>query len=142
MSLAAKFFMDSFGKFFVSRTGDDAVDMQTVLSQSYPVVGKSTISRLSSGWVIIRPNSCLLHSNVAVDGVEKTTVNINEAFARELAQWDGVQPRIFVQFDKTPLSTNQVFLSLDKRFVRICRSGGVTNANWLSEPPKPKNQRT
>lgn len=137
MSTAA-FFMDNFGKPFLKPSDDAWADVGRVLGSSYPMTGKATMSRMQSGWAIVRPGSATLQLDLAVPVIQKSRMTRFEAFANELATWDGVEPRIFMLFDKAPISAKFVFMSVDKRLVRVCTKDGARTEDWTVNPPKVK----
>lgn len=134
----AKFFMDNFGKHFCTPSGDEWADVSKVLRGSYPMVGKSSLSRMQSGWAIVRPGSATLQLDLAVPVVQKSRMTRNQAFATELAIWDGLEPRIFLLFDKAPIPAQNIFVSVDKRLVRICTNAGAKIEDWMTHPPIDK----
>ena len=131
----AQFFMENFGRHFAKPTADAWADVGKVLSGSYPMVGKTTASRMQSGWAIIRPGSATLQLDLEIPGVQKSRLTGNQAFATELASWDGTSPRIFLRFDKAPIPAKAIFLSVDKRRVRVCTKAGATTEDWTLKPP-------
>ncbi len=137
MSTAA-FFMKNFGRHFIKLTGDDWADVGTVLRGSYPMTSKSSLSRMQSGWAIVRPGSATLQLDLAVPVIQKSRMTRFEAFAAELASWDGREPRIFMLFDKAPISAQAIFVSVDKRRVRICTNAGAKTEDWTVKPPVVK----
>ncbi|MEI6760130.1 MAG: hypothetical protein WCO22_06715 [Betaproteobacteria bacterium] len=134
----ADFFMENFGRHFIEPTGDNWADVGNVLRGSYPMTGKSSLSRMQSGWAIVRPGSATLQLDLAVPGVQKSRMTRFEAFAAELAAWDGIEPRIFMLFDKAPISAKDIFVSVDKRRVRICTNAGAKTEDWTVKPPVVK----
>jgi hypothetical protein len=140
MSTAA-FFMENFGRHFIKPTGDDWADVGTVLSGSYAMSTKSSKSRMQSGWAIVRPGSATLQLDLAVPVILKSRMTRNEAFLAELATWDGREPRIFMLFDKAPVSAKDIFVSVDKRRVRICTNAGARTEDWTIKPPTVKGVR-
>ena len=137
MSTAA-FFMENFGRHFVKPTGDDWADVRKVLSDAYPMVGKASRSRMQSGWAVVRPGSATLQLDLAVPVIQKSRMSRFEAFAAELATWDGLEPRIFMLFDKAPIAAQHIFVSVDKRHVRICTKAGARTEDWATRPPVAK----
>jgi hypothetical protein len=57
-----------------------------------------------------------------------------EAFMEELEIWDGESPRIFLEFDKAPVSIANLFITVDRRLVRICSPKGVASFDLNVEP--------
>lgn len=137
MSTAA-FFMENFGRHFIKPTGDDWADVGQVLRGSYPMTGKASVSRMQSGWAVVRPGSATLQLDLAVPVVQKSRMTRFEAFAAELATWDGQEPRIFLLFDKAPIAAQDIFVSVDKRRVRICTNAGARAEDWTTRPPVAK----
>lgn len=134
----ADFFMDNFGRHFIKPTGDNWADVGNVLRGSYSMTGKSSLSRMQSGWAIVRPGSASLQLDLAVPGVQKSRMTRFEAFAAELAAWDGIEPRIFMLFGKIPVSAKDIFVSVDMRRVRICTNAGAKTEDWTVKPPVVK----
>lgn len=137
----ASFFMQNFGKHFIQPTGNDWVDVARVLSSSYRMVGKTSSSRMQSGWAIVRPGSATLQLDLEITGIRKSKMTRTEAFVEECATWDGVEPRIFMLFDKAPIPPQNIFVSVDKRHVRICTNAGSAIENWMANPPKVKGEK-
>jgi hypothetical protein len=137
----AEFFMQNFGRHFIKPTGDYWADVGQVLSSSYPMIGKSTKSRMQSGWAIVRPGSAILKLDLNVPEIQKSRMSRYKAFAAELAIWDGREPRIFILFDKAPVAANDIFVSVDKRRVRICTNAGAKTEDWTIKPPTAKGAK-
>lgn len=131
----AAFFMENFGRHFVQPTDDAWADVGRVLRGSYPMTGKKSLSRMQSGWAIVRPGSATLQLDLDIAGLQKSRMTRFEAFAAELAAWDGRSPRIFMLFDKAPIPAQAIFVSVDKRRVRICTKAGATTEDWTIHPP-------
>lgn len=134
----ASFFMDNFGRHFIKPSGNDWADVGQVLRGSYPMSGKSSLSRMQSGWAIVRPGSATLQLDLAVPVIQKSRLTRVQAFAAELALWDGREPRIFMLFDKAPIAAEFIFVSVDKRRVRVCTNAGAQTADWTVKPPTVK----
>ena len=134
----AAFFMDNFGKHFITPSGNAWEDVGRVLRGSYPMVEKTSLSRMQSGWAIVRSGSATLQLDLAVPAIQKSRMTRFEAFSAELSLWDGRDPRIFLLFDKAPISAKDVFVSVDKRHVRICTKDGARTENWVTHPPVVK----
>lgn len=73
--------------------------------------------------------------------IQKSRLTRLEAFAAELASWDGREARIFMVFDKTPIAAQSIFLSVDKRRVRVCNKAGATKEDWTTYPSVVKGVR-
>lgn len=137
----ANFFMDNFGRHFITPTDDSWADVGRVLRGSYPMNGKASHSRMQSGWAIVRPGSATLQLDLAVPVIQKSRMTRMEAFSAELAAWDGNEPRIFMLFDKAPIAAQSVFVSVDNRRVRICTNAGAKTEDWSVRPPTVKGAR-
>ncbi len=128
-----EFFNEHFGKHLVSQEGEPHVAAYRALSKSHKLT-KGTESRLSSGWAIIRPSISSIQLKLAAAGLhfdERTRV---EAFMEELVKWDGNEPRIFLMFDKAPVPIENLFMSVDKRSIRICSPAGVESFDMNQAP--------
>ena len=134
----ATFFMENFGRHFLKPSGDDWADVGHVLRGSYAMTGKSSLSRMQSGWAIVRPGSATLQLDLAIPVIQKSRMTRFEAFAAELATWDDREPRIFMLFDKAPIAAQSIFVSVDKRLVRICTKDGAKTEDWTLRPPVVK----
>lgn len=134
----ATFFMENFGRHFVKSTGDDWADVGRVLRGSYPMTLKTSLSRMQSGWAIVRPGSATLQLDLAVPVIQKSRMTRMEAFVAEFSVWDGREPRIFMLFDKAPIAAQAIFVSVDKRRVRICTNAGAKTEDWITRPPTVK----
>ena len=116
------------------------MDAWKTLSSTYKIInkdGKSTASRLASGWAIIRPTGSSVQLNLTIDGIKYDPRTRFEAFADELAHW-GDTPLMFLVFDKAPIPIANLFLTLDLRAVRICSPGGVETFDY-TQPAHPKS---
>lgn len=128
-----KFFNEYFGKHLVSQEGEPHEAAYRALSSSHKL-SKGTDGRLASGWAIIRPNISSVQLKLAATGLhfdERTRV---EAFMDEMDHWDGIEPRIFLMFDKAPVPIENLFMTVDKRAIRICSPSGVESFNLSEEP--------
>jgi hypothetical protein len=135
----AEFFMANFGRHFLSASsGDTWADVEIVLRGSYPLIGKSTSSRMQSGWAIVRPGSATLQLDLNVPDIQKSRMTRNEAFVAELDTWQAPEPRIFMMFEKAPIALAHLFMSVDKRQVRICTPAGAKTEDWVTTPPRAK----
>jgi hypothetical protein len=128
-----EFFNQYFGRHLVSQEGEPHVAAYRALSSSHKL-SKGTPSRLSSGWAIVRPSISSLQLAVTASGLHIDPRTRVEAFMAELELWDGLQPRIFLMFDKAPVPIENLFMSVDKRAIRICSPAGVESFN-LSDAP-------
>ncbi len=133
-----QFFNHSFGRFLTEQTNQPHMDAWRALSSMLPMCnkeGKTSTSRLASGWAIIRPDSAVTQLSLIVNGIEHDGRTRFEAFADELAVWDGT-PRMFLVFDKAPLPIANLFMTLDLRAVRICSPSGVETFDHTRPAPK------
>ena len=89
----------------------------------------------------MRPGSATLQLDLAVPVIQKSRMTRMEAFAAELAIWDRLEPRIFMLFDKAPIAAQAIFVSVDKRRVRICTNAGAKTEDWTTRPPTVKGLR-
>ncbi len=137
----ADFFMENFGRHFIQPTSDAWADVGRVLRGSYPMTGKKSLSRMQSGWAIVRPGSATLQLDLDIPGLQKSRLTRFEAFAAELATWDGRAPRIFMLFDKAPIPPQAIFVSVDRRRVRICTKAGALTEDWTLHPPTVKGAK-
>ncbi len=130
-----EFFNENFGRHLVSQHGELHEAAYRALSSNHRLA-KGSMSRLSSGWAIVRPGTSSVQLKLAAAGLhfdERTRV---EAFIDELATWDGKEPRIFLMFDKAPVPIANLFLTVDRRAIRICSPAGVETFN-LDQAPAP-----
>jgi hypothetical protein len=114
----AEFFMENFGRHFCAPTGNAWADVGQVLRGAYPMIGKATKSRMQSGWAIVRPGSAALQLDLDVPEIQKSRMTRNEAFAAEA-----------------------IFMSVDKRMVRICTNSGAKTEDWTTKPPTVKEAK-
>ena len=131
-----EFFFEYFGKHLLDCEGlTPSAAAWKVLSSSHKQK-KGTVSRLTSGWAILRPHKSTIQLELAASGLEYTgnTINRYDAFEEEFESWDGVEPRMFLTFDKAPIPISNLFLTLDKRMIRICSPKTVQNFDINAEP--------
>lgn len=129
-----EFFMENFGRHLVN-AGEltPAQGTELALSSNHVTVTGSS-SRLSSGWAIVRPGMSSLQLKLAAKGIAYEDRTRLEAFVDELVSWDGESPRIFIEFDKAPVSISNLFITVDRRLVRICSPKGVSSFDMGVEP--------
>ena len=128
-----EFFNQHFGRHLVSQEGEPHMAAHRALSSNHKLA-KGTDSRLSSGWAIVRPSTSSVQLKLAATGFrfdERTRI---EAFMEEFEHWDGVEPRMFLMFDKAPISLENLFLTVDKRLIRICSPAGVETFDMNKAP--------
>jgi hypothetical protein len=128
-----EFFNENFGKYLVSQEGETYEAAYRALSSNHKLA-KGTEGRLASGWAIIRPKRSSVQLKLAASGLhfdERTRV---EAFMDEMERWDGLEPRIFLMFDKAPVPIENLFMTVDKRAIRICSPYGVETFDLNEEP--------
>ena len=129
-----EFFVANFGRHLVNADGlTPAAAAWKALSSNHKLA-KGTESRLSSGWAIVRPNRSTVQLKLAAKGVEQDDRTRIESFMEEFQTWDGVEPRIFLMFDKAPVPIANLFISVDRRLVRICSPAGVESFDIDAEP--------
>ena len=128
-----EFFNHHFGRHLVSQKGKPHEASYRALSSNHKLV-KGTESRLSSGWAIVRPTISSIQLKLSASGLhfdERTRI---EAFMEEFEKWDGVEPRIFLMFDKAPVPIENLFMTVDRRLIRICSPAGVESFD-MNQPP-------
>ena len=132
---AFRFFNANFGRYLIAPANRPPHgEAWRALSSSYPL-RKGGRSRLSSGWAIVRPTGAVMQLELAVSGIEYDDERTRfQAFADELAAWDG-GPRLFLTFDKAPLPIRHLFLTVDRRAVRICAPQGVETFDHTRPAP-------
>ncbi len=129
-----EFFMAHFGRHLIDATGlTPAQGTEQALSSNH-AQPKGTASRLQSGWAIVRPGSSSLQLKLAAQGIAYEERTAMEAFIEELRTWDGESPRIFLQFAKAPVPISHLFLTVDRRLIRICSPQGVASFDMNAEP--------
>jgi hypothetical protein len=128
-----QFFNQSFGKYLTAQTNQSHMDAWRALSSNHPLQGGGQ-SRLVSGWAIIRPSGSTMQAKLAVPGIEIDDRGRTrfQAFAEELAAWDGTA-RMFLLFDKASIPIANLFMTLDLRAVRICMPSGVETFDYTQK---------
>ena len=131
-----RFFNENLGRRLVEPSnGPPYMDAWRALSSRYPHREKGRKpQRLVSGWAIVRPGGASMQQKLAVEGIDYDDRTRFEAFAAELAAWDG-EPRMFLTFDKSPVPIRHLFLTLDPRAVRICAPQGVETFDHTRPAP-------
>ncbi len=129
-----EFFVENFGKYLVNCDGlTPSAAAWKALSSNHKLQ-KGTESRLTSGWAIVRPTKSTVQLKLAASGLNYDERTRIEAFQEELATWDRKEPRIFLMFDKAPVPISNLFMSVDRRLIRICSPAGVESFDADSEP--------
>jgi hypothetical protein len=129
-----EFFVANFGRHLVNTDGlTPAAASWKALSSNHRLA-KGTESRLSSGWAIVRPSRSTVQLKLAAKGIQQDDRTRIEAFMEEFQTWDGTEPRIFLMFDKAPVPIANLFISVDRRLVRICSPSGVESFGIDAEP--------
>jgi len=129
-----EFFVENFGKYLVNYDGlTPSAAAWKALSSNHKLQ-KGTDSRLTSGWAIVRPTKSSVQLKLAATGLNYDERTRIEAFQEELATWDGKEPRIFLMFDKAPVPISNLFMSVDRRLIRICSPAGVESFDADTEP--------
>lgn len=119
-----EFFNRHFGRHLVAQEGEPHLAAYRALSSNHKLT-KGTESRLASGWAIVRPGTSSVKLKLAAGGLHFDPRSRIDAFIEEFELWDGAEPRMFLMFDKAPIPLENLFLSVDKRMVRICSPAGV-----------------
>ena len=95
-----EFFIEYFGKHILDCEGlTPSAAAWKVLSSSHKQK-KGTVSRLTSGWAILRPQKSTIQLELTASGLDYDKRTRYEAFEEELETWDGIEPRMFLTFDK------------------------------------------
>ena len=128
-----EFFNRHFGQHLVAQDGAPDVAAYRALSSNHKLA-KGTHARLASGWAIVRPGKSSVQLKLAAAGLHFDARTRVEAFMEELEKWDGQAPRIFLMFDKAPVPVANLFMTVDRRAIRICSPAGVETFN-LDAPP-------
>ena len=110
-----QFFNEHFGKFLTEQTNQPHMDTWRALSSNHLLQKKNSAggdvsNRLTSGWAIVRPSGTVMQQKLAAGGIQYDDRTRFEAFADELAAWDG-NPRIFLMFDKAPIPIANIFIT-------------------------------
>lgn len=138
-----EFFNDNFGRHLVSQQtqkgekADAPAAAWRALSSNH-TLAKGSMGRLASGWAIVRPGTSSVQLRLAAAGLHFDERTRLEAFMDELQHWDGQTPRIFLMFDKAPVPISHLFMTVDRRAIRICSPAGVETFN-LDQPPTPES---
>ncbi len=128
-----EFFNQNFGRHLVPVEGAPHEAAHHALSANHKLV-KGTTSRLSSGWAIVRPGLSSVQLKLAATGLKYDSRTRVEAFMDELDTWDGKEPRIFLMFNKAPVPIANLFMTVDRRAIRICSPAGVETFNADEAP--------
>ena len=129
-----EFFVEYFGKHLVTTDGLSPASASWKALSSNHKLQKGTECRLNSGWAIVRPTKSTVQLKLAATGLIYDDRTRIEAFGAELEEWNGTEPRIFLMFDKSPLPISNLFMSVDRRFVRVCSPAGVESFDADAEP--------
>ena len=126
-----KFFMEHFGRHLVKPTGNDIADTEKVLNVSHTKL-KGGEQRLSAGWAVVAPSGSKLQLDVIAPYVTTGCGQTRfEAFAEALR---GDLPVMLLAFDKKPLALDQLFVTHDRRMVRVCTPAGVETFDLAALP--------
>jgi hypothetical protein len=129
-----EFFMEHFGRHLIDAEGLTAAQgTEKALSSNYTTL-KGTPSRLQSGWAVVRPGVSSLQLKITAKGIAYDNRTAMEAFIDELTTWDGDSPRIFLQFEKAPVPISNLFITVDRRLIRICSPKGVASFDMNVDP--------
>ena len=135
-----RFFNENFGRHLTAPTNEPPhMDAWRALSSNHRLRkmgknGEALRGRLSSGWAIVRPGGAVMRQRLAAPGIRYDDRTRFEAFADELAAWDG-EPRMFLTFDKAQIPIAHLFLTVDLRAVRICSPQGVETFDYTRPAP-------
>ena len=128
-----EFFNEHFGRHLVSVEGEPHVAAYRALSSNHKLA-KGTDSRLQSGWAIVRPGKSSVQLKLAATGLHFDERPRVEAFMDEFEKWDSKDPRIFLMFDKAPVPIANLFMTVDRRAIRICSPAGVETFDLDAAP--------
>jgi hypothetical protein len=126
------FFNRNLGTHLVSQEGTPWEATQRALSANHRLK-KGSMSRLGSGWAVVREGRATVQLALDAAGIEFDTRTRYEAFLEVLENWSD-EPVLLMTFDKKPLSISQLFITADIRAVRICTPKGVQSFDWTREP--------
>lgn len=128
------FFNDNFGSLLVQqeKSKSSQENAARALSASH-LMASGRLSRLGSGWAIVKKNNATLQLKLAADGIFYDDRTRYEAISDALEAWDN-SPTLFMVFDKAPLSLANLFLTVDLRAVRICMPSGVQTFDYTKQP--------
>ena len=135
-----RFFNENFGRYLIAPSNEPPhMEAWRALSSAHLLQkkgenGKPLRGRLSSGWAIVRPAGTVMQQKLAAGGIQYDDRTRFEAFADELAAWDG-GPRLFLTFDKKQIPIRHLFLTVDPRAVRICAPQGVETFDHTRPAP-------
>lgn len=125
------FFMEHLGRHLVKRSGDDIADTERVLNVSHRKL-KGSEQRLSAGWAVVSPRGSRMQLDIVAPGIETGCGETRfEAFAAALR---GELPVMLLAFDKRPLALDQLFVTHDRRMVRVCAPEGVETFDLAAQP--------
>ena len=138
-----RFFNENFGRYLIAPSNEPPHMAAWRALSSAHLLARGGTSRLSSGWAIVRPAGTVMQQKLAAGGIQYDDRTRFEAFADELAAWDG-GPRLFLTFDKKQIPIRHLFLTVDPRTVRICAPQGVETFDHTrpAPPGAGKVQRT
>lgn len=129
-----EFFVQHLGRHLVDVDGLTASAASWLALSSSHLLQKGTSSRLSSGWAIVRPGRTSIQLKLAAPNLHYDERTRIEAFMEEFEKWDGSEPRVFLMFVKAPIPISNLFLSVDRRLVRICSPKNVESFDIDAEP--------
>ena len=132
------FFNKNFGKLLVQQNNDPYENAARALKSTH-LMASGKISRLGSGWAIVKENHAVLQLKLAAEGIKYDDRTRFEAITDALESWDD-QPTLFMTFDKKPLPIANLFLTIDLRAVRICEPSGVSTFDYTKEPTETSPQ--
>ena len=127
-----EFFNQHFGRHLVEQQGKPYEATARALTASH-LLASGRKSRLSSGWMIVKPDRVTMQLKLAASGINYDDRTRTQAFTFELEHW-AQTPTLFMVFDKKPLSIAHLFLTVDLRAVRICTPAGVQTFDYTKDP--------
>lgn len=128
-------FNQSMGRHLVEQSDDPIDNARRALSTGHEMLKDGKPQRIASGWAIVRPDKTTMQFKLKANGIEYSDATRYEAFAELLDNWDGT-PAILIEFDKKPVPVKNLFITYDKRHVRVCSPKGVENFDYTVPPEK------
>lgn len=119
---------------FISTGNDPVADVHRWLNVTLTQPGDKT-SRITNTWAVVSQAGVEMkqrfvprHKTAVVFSDEIASI----AFARHLTTIDG--PKAFLLFEKKPIDLKHIFLTYDRRVVRICTPKGAITFDATQEP--------
>lgn len=128
-------FLAQFGAANFIGTGNDPVaDVHRWLNVTLPQPGGTT-SRITNTWAVVSEAGVEMKQRfVPREGasVVFSDESASVAFGRHLTTLEG--PKAFLLFEKKPIDLKHIFLTYDRRVVRICTPKGAIAFDATQEP--------